>query len=364
MHIDIRLQSFQLMQIIETGIIGFGTGGRIFHAPFIAGSDHFRLKKICTSAPANASMARSAFPESEVVQQADMLFHDETIELIIIATPNFSHATLAKKALLAGKHVIVEKPFTITVEEADELIALAQRKERMVTAHHNRRWDSDFITVKKIIDNKLLGTLVEYEAHFDRFRTEIKTHSWRETIDLGSGILYDLGSHLIDQVLCLFGMPDELFAHLQVQRPGGKSIDQFELLLFYPGLKVTLKAGMLVREPLPHFILTGTKGSFVKFGMDTQEAGLKNGLNPFNSPHWGEEPDSIWGNINTDINGVHQHGRIKSETGDYRAFFENVYKAIRLNEPLMVTSQQARDTIKIIQTAMQSHLEKRTLRVE
>lgn len=352
------------MQKIETGIIGFGTGGRIFHAPFIAGSDHFTLKKICTSSPANASMARATFPQSEIVQQADMLFHDETIELIIIATPNSSHLTLAKKALLAGKHVIVEKPFTVTVEEANELIALAKKQERMLTVHHNRRWDSDYKTVKKIIENNLLGTLVEYEAHFDRFRTEIKSNSWRETTDQGSGILYDLGSHLIDQALCLFGIPEELFAHLQVQRPGGKSIDEFELLLLYPGLKVTLKAGMLVREPLPHFILSGTKGSFVKFGMDTQEAALKNGSNPFYSPNWGEEPDTIWGNINTEINGVHQHGRIKSETGDYRAFFENVYNAIRLNEPLMVTAQQARDTIKIIQLAMQSHIEKRILRAD
>lgn len=351
------------MQKIETGIIGFGTGGRIFHAPFVYGSDRFLLKKICTSRAASADLARTSFPQTEIVPQADSLINDASIELIIIATPNTSHLTLAKKALLAGKHVIVEKPFTIKVAEADELIALAAKQDRLLTVHHNRRWDSDFKTVKKIIDQKLLGILVEYEAHFDRFRNEIKTDSWRETETAGAGILYDLGAHLIDQALCLFGMPAELFSHLQVQRPGGKSIDYFELLLFYHGLKVTLKAGMLVREPLPHFILSGTQGSFVKYGMDTQEVALKNGLTPFNSLNWGEEPDTIWGRINTDINGVHQHGSIKSEKGDYPAFYENIYNAIRFNAPLAVTAQQATDTIKIIELALKSNSEKRTIRV-
>ncbi|MGB3077292.1 MAG: Gfo/Idh/MocA family oxidoreductase [Chitinophagales bacterium] len=351
------------MNKIETGLIGFGTGGRIFHAPFIAGSDKFTLKKINTTNSAAVLIAQSQNPNTEIVETADAIFTDEFIELVIIATPNTSHLPLAKKALLAGKHVIVEKPFTLTVAEADELIALARQQQKIITVHHNRRWDSDFQTIKKIVDGKLLGTLVEYEAHFDRFRNVLKENSWRETELPGSGILYDLGSHLIDQALCLFGMPEELFANMQVQRPGGKSIDHFELLLFYSGLKVTLKAGMLVREPLPHFILSGTQGSFVKYGMDVQEAALKEGHTPFNSSDWGVEPESIWGMINTDVNGNHQQGKVESERGDYAAFFENVYGAILSNEPLIVTPEQARDTIKIIELAMISNSEGRICNV-
>lgn len=352
------------MKKIETGLIGFGTGGRIFHAPFIAGSDKFNLKKICTSKEAAEKIAMQLYPATELVRKPDQIFDDPAIELVIIATPNTVHFPLAKKALMSGKHVIVEKPFTVTVAEGEELIALAALKNKTITVHHNRRWDSDFKTVKKIIDQKLLGTLVEYEAHFDRFRNEVKENSWRETTLPGSGILYDLGAHLIDQAICLFGMPHEVFANMQLQRTDGKAIDQFELLLLYAGLKVTLKAGMLVREPLPHFILSGTNGSFVKFGMDVQEAALKNGLTPYNTSTWGEEPETIWGTINADVNGIYRHEKIKSERGEYAAFFENVYESIRVNIPLAVTPQQACNTIKIIELAMKSNLEKRICSVD
>ncbi|MEO6168484.1 MAG: Gfo/Idh/MocA family oxidoreductase [Chitinophagales bacterium] len=352
------------MHTIETGLIGFGTGGRIFHAPVVSSLQNFRLQKISTSNATAATTIRSQYPDTKIVQHPDEVLADPAIELVIIASPNTSHFSLAKKALLNGKHVIVEKPFTASVAEADELIALAESQKKIITVHHNRRWDSDFKTVKKIIDNKLLGTLVEYEAHFDRFRNVLKENSWKERDEEGSGILFDLGSHLIDQALCLFGAPDEVFSNLQKQRPGSGVTDQFELLLFYPGLKVTLKAGMLVREPLPHFILSGTNGSFVKFGMDVQEEALKKGLTPLNISNWGEEPEAIWGKINTDINGVHQEGKIASERGDYREFFQNVYDAIRSNKGLIVTPQQARSTIKVIELAMKSNEQKRTLKFE
>lgn len=352
------------MNSIITGLIGFGTGGRIFHAPIISSMQNFRLQKISTSSATAATTIRLHYPDTKIVQYADEVLEDQELELVIIATPNASHFPLAKKALLNGKHVIVEKPFTVSVAEADELIALAESQKKIITVHHNRRWDSDFKTVKKIIDGKLLGTLVEYEAHFDRFRNVLKENSWKETDDRGSGILYDLGSHLIDQALYLFGLPLELFANLQAQRPGSEVVDQFELLLFYPGLKVTLKAGMLVREPLPHFILSGINGSFVKFGMDVQEEALKKGLTPLNSANWGEEPEILWGKINTEVNGVHQEGKVQSEKGDYREFFQNIYDAIRLQEPLMITAQQARDTIKIIELALKSNHQKCTLKFE
>ena len=201
------------------------------------------------------------------------------------------------------------------------------RNGKLITAFQNRRWDSDFRTVKKIIDGGLLGDIVEYEAHFDRFRNYFK-NNWREKNIPGSGILYDLGSHLIDQAVSLFGNPIEVFGNLLIQRRGGEAVDNFEVILRYQDKKVTLKSGMLVRQPLPHFIVIGTKGSFIKYGMDVQEENLKNGNTPSNSPNWGRETEDLWGFINSDINGNHIIGKVESEPGDYRCFYENVYKAI------------------------------------
>lgn len=349
------------MRKIATGLIGFGTGGRIFHAPFIHGSDQYLLRKISTSNRQLAAAAQSQFPEAEFVTVAAGIFNDPAIELVIIATPNASHFSLAKSALLSGKHVIVEKPFTVNVAEADELIELAESRKLVITVNQNRRWDSDFRTVRKIIDQKLLGDLVEYEAHFDRFRNVPNADSWKEKTGDGTGIVFDLGVHLVDQALCLFGKPASVFATLAVQRKGGRSTDNFEILLLYKNLKVTLKAGMLVRVPLPHFILLGTQGSFVKYGMDVQEAALKNGLSPYEVKDWGREPETLWGKMNTDVAGLHREELVPSERGDYRDFFSNVYDAIVHQKPPAVSAKQARDVILIIEMAIKSDLEKRVV---
>lgn len=347
-----------------TGLIGFGTGGRIFHAPVIASMPQFKLKKISTRNEEQIAKARPLYEGTQFVEHADAILNDPEITLVIVATPNDSHYGLAEKALLRGKHVVVEKPFTASVAEATRLLELAEKVQRVLTVHHNRRWDSDFITVRKVIESNHLGKLVEYEAHFDRFRNVVKSESWKEESLTGSGLLFDLGSHLIDQALVLFGMPDEVFANLQIQRPHSKVTDQFELLLFYSGLKVTLKAGMLVREPLPHFILSGVNGSFVKYGMDVQEEALKTGQRPDSGIAWGEEPAEIYGTLNTDKDGQHIIEKIKSEKGDYRKFYENLNNAIQGKESLAVTPQQAKNTILIIELALKSNRAKRVIRLD
>lgn len=353
-----------MSEIINVGLIGYGVAGRVFHEPVLTSVPGLNLYKVYETKSENINILKKRHPSVKVTSNKEEIFEDENIQLIILAVPNIAHYDLAKKALENGKHVVVEKPFTVTSEDADKLIKLAKEKNRLLTVHHNRRWDSDFRTVQKIVQGNLLGDVVEYEVHYDRFRNFFKENAWRESNLPGSGILYDLGSHLIDQAQCLFGLPEEIFADLLIQRQGGKTVDNFEVILRYPTVKVTLKAGMLVREPGPHFTVLGTQGSFIKYGMDVQEEGLKAGVKPNEVEAWGKEPENLWGTINTDINGLHVIGKIESEAGDYREFYKNVYEAILGEEELKVTPEQSRDTIKIIELAEKSSKEKRWIRFE
>jgi scyllo-inositol 2-dehydrogenase (NADP+) len=349
---------------LKVGLIGFGVAGRVFHAPILTQIKGLELAKIRETKAENIAIANQKYPGAQIVNDSQAIFDDPAIDLVVIATPNTSHQPLAKAALLAGKHVVVDKPFTITSNDADELIQLAEKQGKLLTVYQNRRWDSNSRTVRKVIESGLLGNLVEYESHYDRFRNFFRQGAWREEDLPGSGILYDLGAHMIDEVQYLFGLPQEVTADIRIQRQGGKTIDHFEVVLNYQQLKVTLKAGMLVREPGPTFTLLGDQGSFVKYGMDVQEEALKAGIAPSDLPNWGEEPESIWGKINTEHKGLHLVGKVKSEIGDYRGFYANVYRALLGEEELNVKPQQARNTIRIIELAMQSSAEKRTLRYE
>ncbi|MCX2739297.1 oxidoreductase [Pontibacter anaerobius] len=349
-------------QKINVGLLGFGMAGRIFHAPFISNVPGLHLKKIRANRAESVELANRRYPEAKVVPDEQDILGDETIDLVVIATANPTHYTLAKAALQAGKHVLVDKPFTITSAEAEELVSLAREKQKVLTVYQNRRWDSDFKTVQKVVEAKLLGNLVEYEAHFDRFRNEIKPNTWKEEDLPGAGILYDLGSHLIDQALNLFGEPQEVYADVKVQRQNSQVPDYFEVVLYYEKMKAILKAGMLVRETGPHFILHGTKGSFVKYGMDVQEENLKAGRFPEDTLKWGMEPKNLWGTLNTTIKGADYKGKLTSEKGDYTGLYQNVYKAILGLEELVVKPEQARNTIKVIELAMLSSREKRRIK--
>ncbi|UBF27922.1 oxidoreductase [Kovacikia minuta CCNUW1] len=342
---------------VRVGLIGYGVAGRVFHAPIIQAVPGLKLTQVVER---HSETARDRYPWVTVVKDAASLFNDSEIDLVVIATPNPSHFDLAKQALSAGKHVVIDKPFTTTSEQAQQLIDLANRQNRILSVHQNRRWDGDFQTLELLLEAGYLGQLVEYESHYDRFRNVIKPGAWRETAALGSGILFDLGSHLIDQAQVLFGLPESITADIQIQREGGKAADYFEVVLHYRKLKAILKAGMLVRGQIPHFILHGTEGSFVKYGMDPQEDALRQGRSPL-EPDWGLEPQTQWGTLNTQMNGSLFDGKIETRRGRYQAYYENVYAAIAQGAPLAVKPEEARNTIRIIELALQSHAEQRTV---
>ena len=342
---------------VRVGLVGYGMAGRVFHAPVI---NAVAGLKLTTVVERRGEASRARYPWVTVVTDAAALFEDGEIDLIVVATPNPSHFDLARQALSAGKHVVVEKPFTVTSEQAQQLIDLARDKGRVLSAYQNRRWDGDFQTVRRLLETGYLGRLVEYEAHFDRFRNSLRPNTWKEKESPGAGVLYDLGSHLIDQAQVVFGLPEMITADIRTQREGGEIDDQFELILHYPGLKVTLKAGMLVREQGPRFILHGTEGSFAKYGMDPQEEALIRGLSPL-EPEWGAEPREQWGRLNTQIGGLHFDGRIETIRGRYQAYYENIHDAIAHGAELIVKPEEARNTIRIIELAVESNEQKRTV---
>ncbi|MEX2335649.1 MAG: oxidoreductase [Fulvivirga sp.] len=346
---------------INVGLIGYGMGGRVFHAPLIHHVEGLHLSMIRETRPENIKIANSRYPEAEIVAEASDVIHHRDIDLVVLAVPNKFHYALAKEALEAGKHVVVEKPFTVTSREAEELILLAQKYGKMLTVFHNRRWDSDFLTVKKVIQSEMVGRLVAYESHYDRFRNTLRPNSWKEEGSLGTGLLYDLGSHIIDQAQVLFGLPEAVTGFTAAQRDNSSIVDSFEIILHYPNLQVTLKSGMLVKEPLPKYIVSGTEGSFVKYGLDVQEEALNKGELSLADETWGLELDKNWGTLNTGYKGLNLRGTVESERGNYAAFYENVCAVIRDEEPLQVTAEQAKNTIRIIELAMQSSEEQRTM---
>ncbi len=350
-----------MKKILNTGLIGFGNSGQTFFAPFIAADPGFNLAKISTSDAGRAQLAVSIYPDVVVVNSADEIINDPSIDLVLIGSPNTSHFEWTQKALQAGKHVLVEKPFTVTSAEADELIALAKKQNLVLSVHHNRRFDSGTKTLKKVLTSGLLGHLVELEVHYDRYRLNLRPEAWREKPLPGSGTFYDLGAHLIDSTLDLFGKPIEITCFLITQRPGGLQVeDNFELILWYPGLKVTLKGGMLVKEPGPVYTAFGYNGTFIKYGMDVQEEALKAGRTP-DEPGWGIEPENIWGHVTYDKGGKTISETIPSEPGRYQDLFSNVREAILGVDELIVKPEEARTTIRIIELAIESSLTKRTV---
>lgn len=342
---------------VKVGLVGYGMAGEVFHAPVISVIPNFELTSIVER---NGESSRKRYPHVNIVRSIDELLQDKEIELIVVATPNITHFTIAKQSLLAGKHVVVDKPFTVTSSEAQELIDLASKQKKIVSVFQNRRWDGDFLTVKKIIREKKLGRLVEYESHFDRYVNFIRDNPWKESGDKGNGLLYDLGTHLIDQALDLFGLPNSIYADMDIRRKTGKIIDNFEIILYYEALKVILRSGLLVREAGARFTLHGTEGSFVKYGVDPQEEALKQGMIPEGN-EWGKDPEQWWGVLNTQINGKHWVGKIETELGNYRLYYENIYNAIRGKEELIVKPIDGLSTIRLIEGSIQSSAEKRVI---
>lgn len=352
-----------MSKVIRTGVIGYGLSGRVFHAPFVNVVDGYELTKISTTKSDRIKMINERYPLTTVVPAGHDIINDPNIDLVIVTSPNTDHFRWTKEALLAGKHAMVEKPFTITVAEADELIELSKKQGKILTVYHNRRFTSDTKTVKKLLDSGLLGEVRDYESHYDRYRSEPRPGgAWREDPLPGSGIFYDLGAHTIDQTLWFFGMPTAVTAEINSQRPWAKADDHFDVRLHYPKFTATLKGGMLCKIPGPTFLIHGTNGSYVKYGLDVQEATLDGGAIP-EGKNWGREPEEIWGKINTDYNGVKIQGKVESEHGDYREYFINLRDAIWGKAEVAVKPEEARNVMKVIELAFQSSKEKRTIEI-
>jgi scyllo-inositol 2-dehydrogenase (NADP+) len=342
---------------IITGLLSYGMSGEVFHAPLLSVHPGFTLKKVLQR---NSVSAKTRYPEVQVVRQPEDIFSDKEIELVIVNTPNITHYDFASRALLAGKHVVVEKPFTNTAKEAQLLIELAQQCGRTLTVFHSRRWDGAFMTLRSVLASGVLGKVVEFEAHYDRFRNYIAPRTWKEEPGPGSGILYNLGSHLLDQVLLLFGSPVYVDARIGIQRPGGQVDDFYDIRLEYPGLNVIVKSSYLVCEPGPFYIVHGVDGSFIKYGLDPQEEALKLHQVP-GTPGWGEEPEQFWGKIVTETKGIRREERVKTQPGSYLGFYQSLYEALREGKPLAVTVTQAMKVIQLIEAAIQSNRERRAI---
>ena len=339
---------------MKTGVVGYGVAAQFMHLPFLITNPDYQLQTILQR---HGNEAGEKYPSVKIVRSLDEMLYDESLELVIITTPNDTHFDYAWRALEAGKHVVLEKPFTITSSEAKKLIIQAEKKERILSVYQNRRYVSDFLTIRKLLKEKLLGKPVEFEAHYDRYRPERRHNAWREENTPGSGILYDLGAHLIDQAFCLFGLPRYVTADIRIQRAHARTTDYFELWLDYDFTKIILKAGMLVRESGPRYAIHGISGSFIKYGEDPQEALLRKGILPI-AVDWGRESEDIFGLLHTEIDGEIIKEKYPSLAGNYGGFYIDLYNTIRKGEPLKVKPEHGFNVIRMIELATESNEKK------
>lgn len=329
--------------------------GRVFHAPFLHVLPEFEFYSVWER---SKNLAEELYPGVRTCRSLEELLADPAVELVIVNTPNYTHYDYAKQALLADKHVIVEKPFTVTEKEAYELIDLGKQRGKKLSSYQSRRFDSDYRTVKRIVDSGVLGKIVEAEMHYDRYTPTLSPKVHKETPGPGRGLLYDLGAHLIDQALQLWGEPEAVFADLFIIRDNSLVDDYMEVLLFYPGLRVRIKSSYLVREPLPSYSINGHMGTFIKSRTDVQERRLLAGEMP-EGKDWGIEPESEQGLLHTELNGKIVRERVPTEKGDYGDYFRGVYEAIRHDKPLPVTAEQGALIIRVIEKAYESRKEKK-----
>lgn len=358
---------------IRTAVIGYGLAGRIFHCPFVSAVPGLELAAIVQR---RGEEAAQAYPNARILRSPEEAFADPAIHLIVVATPNETHFDLASQALNAGKHVVVDKPITSSAESARALADLAAKQGRLLAPFHNRRWDGDFLTVRKLLAEGPLGRVVEIVSRFDRYRPLQRQNTWKEVSGPATGLLFDLGPHLIDQALALFGPPARITATLRHDRERTDIDDAFDLALDYDlpygrALLYTCHATMLAADPSPRFLLHGTLGSYRKGGVDPQEPTmLATGRRPpiLGSPEpWLPEPESDWGTLTvaTDLNhpAKLEHSRYLTIPGDYRLFYANVRDAILGTAPLAVTAEDGYRNLRLIELARQSSKERRTLPV-
>lgn len=329
---------------VATALIGYGYAGRTFHAPLIAATPGLRLALIASS---RGEAVAAEWPAVRVTADPMTAIQDPGIELVVIATPNATHAPLAAAALAAGKHVVVDKPFTLDLGEARHLLRLAEQHRRLLSVFHNRRWDADLLGLRAALAGGELGTLSHLESRFERFRPQVRTR-WREQAMPGSGLWFDLGPHLIDQALQLFGLPHTVTARLATQRDGAETDDWCVADLDYGRLQVTLRASLLVAGGMPRFAAHGSQGSWIKYGLDRQEEQLQAGLSP-DSPDWGIDPQPAQFHA-----GDGQRREIRLPPGNYPAYFAAIHAALRHGAANPVPATQALAVMAVLDAAVRS----------
>jgi scyllo-inositol 2-dehydrogenase (NADP+) len=347
-----------MKNILQTGIVGFGLSGKMFHAPFIQAHPHLNLHSIVTS----GSEAAKIYPDAQIVKDFAALIDDAAIDLVVICTPHQYHTQQACAALEKGKHVVIEKPVAMHSADVATIMAAAKKYGTMVFPYHNRRWDGDFLTLRHLINDGYLGKVLDFESRFDRYNPRLARAEWRYNDESGGGTLYDLGPHLIDQAICLFGAPQAVWCLLHRQRPGSVVGDSFDMKLIYPDVVASLRAGVFIREPGPRFQVHGTAGSYIKYGLGTQEGMLQKGKMPTEA-NFGEEPKKNYGLLHSVVNQKTIRLKYPTMPGNYLNFYEDVFRAVSAEKQPEVTIEDALLNLRIIEAALKSNEEGRNVQL-
>lgn len=342
---------------IKTAICSFGMSGQVFHGPSLKVNKGFLVTLVLER---SKNLSADLFPNAKIVRNYQEILSSEEVELVVVNTPDEFHYSMAKQALEAGKHVIIEKPMCLKSSEAEDLLALANRKNLLLTVYQNRRWDGDFRTVQKLIKEAKFGRLIEFESHFDRYRTTITPNTWKEKGNEFAGVLYNLGSHMVDQVFVLFGKPNAVTAHLKIVRTGGVVTDYYDIRLEYNNFAALVKCSYLVKNPGPRYTIHGEFGTFYKWGIDPQEEMLKAGHLP-DEENWGTEEPEEWGTFLYEEKGEEVEELVETIPGDYNLFYNNVFDFIRKQKKLLVKPEEAIEVLKILEACLTSNREKRTV---
>lgn len=344
--------------MIEVGLIGFGLAGRAFHAPVICAVPGLRLAAILQR---KGDEAAKKYPDVRIVRNMDEFLSIREIRLAVIATPNDTHYDLVRHCLMAGRDVVVDKPFTTTLEEAQTLVQFANDRGRLLTVYQNRRYDGDFQAIRKLVEDGTLGRIVRFETAYDRYRLQLKVGAWRETSRAGSGILFDIAPHLIDHALVLFGLPEAVTADVRIERENAVADDAFDVMFHYPrGMRAVLRSSILAAAPRPRFVLHGTQGSLVKQNFDPQENNLRHGNIPASGP-WGAEPEENWGVLTVPRGDAFAQRRVPSANCDFRDYYANVRDALLGKASLAVTPEWALDVMRLLEMARESSEQQRTI---
>jgi scyllo-inositol 2-dehydrogenase (NADP+) len=329
------------MSIIKTALVGFGKAGQWMHAPFIEALDDFELTYVLER---SSEKARLQYSNTQVVTTLEPILQDPTVELVVIATPNHTHFEIVEACLKAGKHVVVDKPFVVKFEEAVKLQKLAKANKLNLFVFQNRRWDGDFITVRNILEQNVLGKVTHVESRFDRYRPEVKPAYWKESVYPGSGLWYDIGAHLLDQALVLKGVPLKMEVDLQIQRKHATVVDFFDVSLIYNDMIYKIHADMLQENPTPRWSIKGSEGTYIKYGVDIQESLLQHGAIP-QEEEWAREQTKNWGKLNkggTDT-------LFPTRVGNYSNFYKAVFETMRNEELFPVSMLESLKLIELLE---------------